>query len=75
MSSTKGAPALCAAASPRTSSGVTPDVSAACVELLHHRAVGDRVGERDAELDDVGAGVDEGRDQDGGWSRATDGRR
>ena len=31
--------------------------------LLHHGAVGDGVGERDAELDDVGAGIDERRDQ------------
>ena len=32
VSSTKGTPALCAAASPRTSSGVTPAVSAVWVD-------------------------------------------
>ena len=43
---------------------------------LHDRPVGDRVGERDAELDDVGAGLDERRDQavaglESGWPPVT----
>ena len=42
---------------------MTPASSAGVGRLLHHGPVGDGVRERDAELDDVGAGVDQRRDE------------
>ena len=52
----------------------TPASSAACGRAGDHRAVGDRVGKGDAELDHVGPALDQGVEQSGGRPRARDGR-